>query len=213
VLSLLGAVVLAQAAAPQRGRRAHGLAWLGLAGLAAAFVSPLCALSSALFSVRVAHHLVLIGFAAPVLAMAWPKLPTLNLGLLTILHAALLWTWHAPAAYAAALASDPLYWLMQASLFLPALLFWRAVFAASAPAAAAGLLAFMAQMGLLGALLSFAPTALYSPHAFTPFSWGLTPLQDQQLGGLIMWAPASMLYLVAALARLYRWLGQSPVAV
>ena len=51
-------------------------------------------------------------------------------------------------------------------------------------------------MGLLGALLTFAPQALYAAHAVAPLSWGLTPLGDQQLGGLIMWVPAMLPYLV-----------------
>lgn len=182
--------------------------WLGLAALLVAFVSPLCALSSALFAARVVHHVVLIAVAAPLLALALPRLHAGNLALLAAIHAASMWVWHAPQAYSAALAHDVLYWLMQASLLLPAVLFWRTVFAASAPAAAVGLLAFMAQMGLLGALISLSPEPLYAPHANTTHPWGLTPLEDQQLGGLIMWAPASIPYLAAALAQMHRWLAE-----
>jgi cytochrome c oxidase assembly factor CtaG len=36
--------------------------------------------------------------------------------------------------------------------------------------------------------------------------WGLTPLEDQQLGGLIMWIPAGAVYMLAALALAARWL-------
>ena len=47
-------------------------------------------------------------------------------------------------------------------------------------------------MGLLGALLTLAPQALYAAHASAPLLWGFTPLSDQQLGGLIMWMPAGI---------------------
>jgi putative membrane protein len=64
----------------------------------------------------------------------------------------------------------------------------------------------MVQMGLLGALITFAGEPLYAPHLLTTAAWGLTPLEDQQLGGLIMWAPAAAVYLVAALLVAGRWL-------
>lgn len=184
-----------------------------LGALLLSFVSPLCALSSALFSARVVHHVLLVAVAAPLLA--W-SLPRRNLdgwgGLLawTTLHVALFWLWHAPAAYAAALSHDGLYWLMQASLLGSAVGFWAAARRAPAPAAVAALLAVMVQMGLLGALLTFAPHPFYAPHLLTTATWGLSPVEDQQLGGLIMWAPAAGLYLAAALLLLGRMLGRDP---
>ena len=178
--------------------------------LAVAFVSPLCALSSALFSARVAHHALLVAAAAPLLALALPHAPARPLGLWSagLLHAALFWFWHAPPAYAAALSQDALYWTMQLSLLGPAVLFWRAVREAPPLAASGALLGFMMQMGLLGALITFAPRPLYAPHLFTTEVWGLSALQDQQLGGLIMWAPMAGLYLLAALALVSRTLGR-----
>ena len=65
----------------------------------------------------------------------------------------------------------------------------------------------MVQMGLLGALITFAARPLYAPHWLTTQDWGLSPLDDQQLAGLIMWAPGSLVYLFAAVAILYRSLG------
>ena len=52
------------------------------------------------------------------------------------------------------------------------------------------------QMALLGALLTFAPEALYAIHAVAPLDWNFTPLGDQQLGGLIMWVPAGLPFAV-----------------
>ena len=52
-------------------------------------------------------------------------------------------------------------------------------------------------MGVLGALITFASHPLYRVHALTTAAWGLTPLHDQQLGGVIMWVPAGVIFLVA----------------
>ena len=68
----------------------------------------------------------------------------------------------------------------------------------------------MVQMGVLGALITFASRPLYAPHWSTTAPWGLAPLEDQQLAGLVMWAPAAAIYLLAALAILYRSLQASP---
>ena len=74
--------------------------------------------------------------------------------------------------------------------------FWRAVLAPrTAPALA--LLAIVASaglMGMLGALLTFAPETLYVAHRIAPLAFGLSALEDQRLGGLIMWVPALLPY-------------------
>jgi putative membrane protein len=167
------------------------------------FVSPLCALSSALFSARVLHHVLLVAAVAPLLARACPlpRLPSPPLALLVALNAIVLWLWHTPGPYAWGLASVPAYWLMQASLLGAAWLLWRAVLAPTAPTGAAlfALGFTVGQMGLLGALLVFAPRPLYWVHFESTAAWGLTPLADQQLAGLLMWVPAMLPYLAVAL--------------
>ena len=65
----------------------------------------------------------------------------------------------------------------------------------------------MLLMGLLGALIVFAGQPLYAPHFASTMAWNMTPLEDQQAAGLIMWAPAAALYLFAALWRLGRMIG------
>lgn len=174
--------------------------------LAVSFISPLCALSSALFTARTLHHLLLILAAAPLLALALPPPKRSRLLPAAALHLVVLWAWHAPGAYAAALSNDATYWVMQASLLATAIWFWSAVRVASAPAAIAGLLAVMLGMGLLGALIAFAGQPIYAPHFATTLAWGLTPLEDQQAAGLIMWAPAAAVYLAVALWRMARLL-------
>lgn len=175
------------------------------------FVSPFCALTSALFSARVVHH-VLIGLAlAPLLVAALPerRLPVIgSAAAWTAVQALIFWLWHAPPLYAWALSGDGAYWLMQLSLIVSAAGFWAALKRSSAPAAVAALLATMVQMGLLGALITFGAAPLYAPHLLATPAWGLSPLEDQQLAGLIMWAPAAGAYLIAALALAARWLGR-----
>ena len=77
--------------------------------------------------------------------------------------------------------------------FAAALVLWIAVFNSSGPLAFLVLFASGVQMSLLGALLTFAAVPLFSVHEFTTAAWGLTWLQDQQLGGLVMWVPAGLL--------------------
>lgn len=178
----------------QERRRLAGLA--GVAVLTIVFVSPLCALASALFAARGLHHLVLAALAAPLLAIALPagrpSGVTVSLGLSSLT----LWLWHWPALYEALYRDAGLYWLMQVILLASFVWFWRNVMSArTAPVTA--LLAIAAgagQMGLLGALLTFAPAPLYPVHGTGALLWGLDPLQDQQLAGLLMWVPAFFVY-------------------
>lgn len=209
---LIGALALAALMLSRRhgGQRSAGLT--GLAVLVIIFVSPLCAASSALFSARTVHHVLLVAAAAPLLAWSLPKAREAHLAGAVIAQALIFWAWHAPNAYAAALASDRVYWLMQASLLASALWFWCAVRAARGPAAAAALLVAMVAMGLVGAVLTFAAAPFYAPHLASTLAWGLTPLEDQQAAGLIMWAPAAAIYLLAALVTMHRSLSPHPTA-
>lgn len=186
--------------------RAAGAA--AVAVLLVAFVSPLCALSSALFSARIAHHLLLVAVAAPLIAVALAgALPggggRLPLTLLATAHAAVFWLWHAPGPYVWSLSHPAAYWLMELTLLATAVAFWRA--ALDPGRHAAGLLALvatMAHMGLLAAVLTFAGSPLYAPHLTTTQAWGLTPLQDQQVAGLLMWTAGAVPYIAAAVAML-----------
>jgi len=62
---------------------------------------------------------------------------------------------------------------------------------------------------ILGALLTFAPSPWYPAYGQATQRWGLTPLQDQQIGGLIMWVPAGLVYTIAGLALFAAWLRAS----
>lgn len=176
----------------------------GMGVLCVIFVSPLCALTVALFSARVVHHVLLVAVAAPLLAtalLAQKELASLLMPLV-LLHTVIFWIWHAPDAYALALTSTPIYWLMQVTLLGSAVVLWAAILAASPGKAIGALLFLTIQMGLLGALLVFSNRPLYLPHLTTTIAFGFEPLSDQQLAGLIMWVPASLPYVTVGLWRL-----------
>ncbi len=178
---------------------------LSLAAILVLYLSPLCALTVALFSARVAHHVLLVAVVAPLLALAFPESARtrrrLPIEWLVGIHALAIWFWHAPEAYAVGIGAGAAYWAMQASLLGTGVAMWRRILSPrteTGPAMLA-LLATVVQMGMLGALLTFAGEPLYAAHAGTTLAFGLTPLDDQQLGGLIMWVPAALPYLAAAL--------------
>ena len=61
----------------------------------------------------------------------------------------------------------------------------------------------------LGALLTFSKVLWYPAYAGTTAAWGLTPLEDQQLGGAIMWVPSGLVFITIAMALTGRWLAES----
>lgn len=221
LLVAMAALALCHAAALRRAGEFHRRrCWYASLWLIAftLFVSPLCALSSALFSVRVAHHVLLIAVAAPLAVLSlperWRKTAAQSAGVLGAvfaLHVAIVWVWHLPAPYASALSSDPVFWIMQLSLLGSAIALWRLILSPAGPAGAAMSLTLgtVMQMGLLGAMITFARSPLYVPHFATTEPFGLSPLADQQLAGLIMWVPATLPYLGVALILIGRSLARA----
>jgi putative membrane protein len=128
-----------------------------------------------------------------------------------LLHVGTLWFWHAAVPYDAALDSAPLHILEHASFLATAVLFWHVVIGTRSPervSNGAGVLLVFAmamQSVFLSVLLTFAQTPWYSGYAETTTPWGLEPLADQQLAGVIMWIPAGAVYLVVALTLLVAW--------
>lgn len=138
---------------------------------------------------------------SPVVSLPWRAL-TRPLPAWSI-HAAILWGWHAPALFEASLASDAVHTLQHISFLLSALLFWASIIGPGAlrdGEAALYLLASTIHTGMLGALLTFSPRAWYPTYAGRTEAFELTLLEDQQLGGLIMWVPAGFVFILAGLA-------------
>jgi cytochrome c oxidase assembly factor CtaG len=136
-----------------------------------------------------------------------------------LLHAAAIWIWHVPALFQMSLTSDAVHALQHLSFFGTALLFWWTIIHAYGRAGRARAVSFGVAVvllfgtalhsGALGALLTFSRSLWYPAYGFASASWGLTPIQDQQIAGLIMWIPATFAYLIAALILFAAWLRAS----
>ncbi|HEV2927801.1 MAG TPA: cytochrome c oxidase assembly protein [Propionibacteriaceae bacterium] len=141
-----------------------------------------------------------------------------NLGVLRhpaavwLLAVGVVWVWHAAAPYDATLDNELLHVLEHASFLATAVLFWHVVVGVRGAARVSGglgvLLVFTMAMQsvFLSVLLTFARTPWCSSYAATTAPWGLDPLTDQRLAGVIMWIPAGGIYLLVALALLVTWI-------
>ena len=214
---------------------AYAAGWLSLAG---ALLSPLHWFGERLFTLHMVEHEIVMAISAPLLvlaraggAFAWAlpaalRRPVWRVGRIrplrwawngltaplvaTILHGAAIWVWHVPALFDATVLHVGIHRLQHLSFFVTALLFWWALLRRSQPGpAAVHVFITMIHTGILGALLTFAPRVLYGAQTARSNLWGLTPLEDQQLAGLVMWVPAGTVYAGAALAFLALWVRRS----
>jgi cytochrome c oxidase assembly factor CtaG len=223
----------------QRVRQGQALAfvcgWLTLAG---ALVSPLHWLGEHLFAFHMVEHEILMAVSAPLLVLArpigtllWslPRCLRLTIGRLlkkpsvgaawqwlstgrnaTLIHGVAIWLWHAPVLFDAAVTDVAIHRLQHLSFLLTAILFWWSVLRRSNSGVAAWhLFVTMLHTSVLGALMALAPRVLYQAQTAAAATWGLTPLEDQQLAGLIMWVPAGTVYAGAALALTAIWIRRS----
>lgn len=129
------------------------------------------------------------------------------------IHAAVLWIWHAPALFMATLRNDAIHTAQHFCFFGSALCFWWALFQthhrAQYGAGVFYIFTTAIHTGILGALMIFSPRVIYTIYEPTTPAWGLTGLEDQQIGGLIMWVPAGIVYMTAGLGLFYAWMAHS----
>lgn len=188
--------------------------WGGYSVAVFSFVSPLCALSMALFSARTGQHLLLVLVAAPLIAYGNPFRAQRASGASALIvssavFAALLWLWHFPVPYAATLASHGLYWAMHLSLLVSALALWHCLLHAQAQDFTVAVLAALGttvQMGLLSGLLFFTQNPWHDWHLSTTWPWGLTAAEDQALAALLMWVPGSAIFAGVTFFLIAKWL-------
>jgi cytochrome c oxidase assembly factor CtaG len=210
----------------------------GWLSLTLALVSPLHWLGEHLFTFHMIEHEIVMAISAPLLVMSRPvgpflwslprririavgrffRLPAVTAvwrwlssgGNATLLHGVAIWAWHAPLLFDAAVVNVTMHRLQHLSFLLTAILFWWSVFRSSESGVGAWhLFVTMLHTSVLGALMALAPRVLYTAQTATALEWGLTPLEDQQLAGLIMWVPAGTIYAGAALALTAMWVRQS----
>jgi putative membrane protein len=234
VLGGLGLLAAAYVVATRRAReslaspRALAMA-AALAVLAGSLNGPLHDLSDRyLFSAHMVQHLVLTLVFPPLFLLAMTPgrlapllaVPRLAAGLRQLtrppvtlaLYSIALVAWHLPGPYNAALEWHPLHIVQHLTFLTTAVLAWWPILS---PAPAAPRAAYPAQMlylFLLGipmmavaALVTMAEVPLYPFYAAAPRLWGLSPVEDQRLGGLIMWIPGSVVPLIAFTAVFFRW--------
>ncbi len=208
----------------------------GILSLVLALVSPLDALSGALFSAHMVQHLILMMISAPLLilgelplAIVWalPRAWAQGLGhglsrsrawhaLISpvsawLLFAASMWVWHASTLYEAALRNDAIHTLEHLSLLLISMLFWWILFRRTAAEHVhygmliVYLFTTMLHSTILGALMTFTSLAWYPYYSASVSAWGLTPLEDQQLAGLIMWVPGGVIFTLMTIGYFAAW--------
>ena len=175
---------------------------LGSALLALLWLGPLADLAAVSMT---AHMLLHVGVAAAAPALLRIRLPlTLGapaLAAIALADLAVVWGWHLPAAHLWASLSDTGFVLQQAMFLAAGIAVWSAADAAGRLGGAAVLLATAMHMTLLGVLLTLAPVVLY-PGVCGGGPFGLEPLEDQQVAGVVMALLPPTIYLWGGLARL-----------
>lgn len=202
---------------------------LGVFTLFIALMSPVDTVSEELLSTHMVQHVLLMIVAPPLLVLGatpsiflWvlPLRWRRTLGRWTAprtrfrsgwraisapftvwsLHAAAIWLWHLPGLYQAALIHPLIHWFEHAAFFGTGLLFWHTALHDKQRLVGV-LLIFTTALhsSILGALMTFAGSVWYPLYIERTGAWGLTALEDQQLAGLIMWIPAGIVYLIAAM--------------
>lgn len=204
-----------------------------------ALLSPLDRLSDILFSAHMAQHEILMLLAAPLLVLGKPLLVMLwacgadaraRIGAVVknplvagtwdrvtgplfvlILHAVVLWIWHVPALFEAALHNEAVHVFQHLGFFVTAALFWWALMHGRYGRAGYGVgvayvFATAMHTQILGALLTFGHRVWYPTHAART---GATALDDQQLAGVVMWVPFGVVFVVIGLALFAAWLGEA----
>lgn len=195
----------------------------GLAVLALAWAPPTSALIGHGFTGHMIRHMGVVALASPLIALSVAgsryDLSARHSLLFAAVPASLVelvvvWGWHTPAAHDLARESALAYVGEQASFLLSGLWVWLACFgygaATKAGRTAAGVVAMLLtsiHMTLLGALLAMSVRPLYAAHHQASEALTLlTPLDDQQLGGVMMLLIGGAAYLAGGVALVGRLL-------
>jgi cytochrome c oxidase assembly factor CtaG len=210
----------------QGGARAAGgwrlVSWLaGLALLVVALLSPVDRLGEQAFTMHMVQHVLLLDLAPILLILGLTKVilrpatrrlqaveraagPLAHPIVAVVLYVALMWLWHVPALYDAALESAPLHVLEHVTfLSIGALYWWHLLSPIRTRLGLGGMgpvvymLSTKLAVGLLGIGLTFAPEALYDFYEQRPGIWGLSPTEDQAAAGAVMALEQSIIMGVA----------------
>jgi putative membrane protein len=218
-----------------RDRRRMGWLAAALGVLFLALMSPLNALADGyLFSAHMLQHILLLLVVPALFLSGLPTSLSLDVRPRILGHPLVgwlagtgaMWFWHAPAMCNAAVSSAPVHALQTGSLILLGSLFWRQILAPRdeerlpPPGAVIYLFSACVTCSVLGIIITFSPVAVCSIYTMPPADhlallanihsgWGITPERDQQMGGLLMWVPMCLIYLMAIFAQMTRWFAES----
>ena len=205
----------------------------GILTLLAALVSPLDSLGDQLMVMHMVQHMLLLDLAPILLILGLTKVllrpVTRRLqrierraGFLAhpafavIFYAAILWLWHVPAMYDKAQGDDLVHALEHVCFFAAGALYWWHVLSpirSRMRLAGLGPVAYMAGgkllVGILGIVIAFAPHVIYPFYAHQPHYWGLTPLEDQMMAGLVMALEQSVVMGIALVVLFVQMLSES----
>jgi putative membrane protein len=205
----------------------------GIVTILVALVSPLDSLGDQMMVMHMIQHMLLLDLAPILLILGLTKVllrpVTRRLNTIerragylahpafaVILYAGLLWLWHIPALYDQAQGNSVLHALEHLCFFAAGALYWWHVLSPIRSRMRLGGLGPVAYMsagkllvGILGIVLAFAPHVIYPFYADKPHYWGLTPLEDQMMAGLVMALEQSIVMGIALVVLFVQMLNES----
>ncbi len=205
----------------------------GIFTILVALVSPLDSLGDQMMVMHMVQHMLLLDIAPILLILGLTKvllrpvtrrLTTIERragfiahpAFAVIFYAGVLWLWHVPALYDKAQGNGFIHACEHMTFFLAGSLYWWHVLSPirnRRRLAGLGPVAYMAGgkllVGLLGVALAFAPTVIYSFYAHQPSYWGLSPLEDQMMAGLVMALEQSIVMGIALVVLFFQMLNES----
>jgi len=128
------------------------------------------------------------------------------------LFIATLYAWHAPALFSAALNNSYIHYFQHFTFFTTAALFWWPIIGPapvrsrlSYPQRLLYLLSVVTPTAVLASIITMTRSVIYDEYLTSPMHWDITPLEDQTMGGLILWIPGNALYLAGLTAIFFTW--------
>lgn len=205
----------------------------GMSCLVIALVSPVDVLGEQFASFHMVQHLLIADVAAILLILGLTKVilrpatrrlqrveeaagPLAHPAVAVIAYVGVMWLWHVPALYDAAVRSDAVHALEHLSFFAAGFLYWWYLLSpirSRSRLSGLGPVMYMAStkilVGLLGIVLAFSPTAVYAVYTRLGERWGLSPLDDLHVAGLIMALEQSVVMGIALVFLFVRMLNES----
>ena len=183
---------------------------------------------SFLFSAHMVQHLVLTLVAPPLLVMGtpgWMLRPALRwpgvspvarfvtkAPVAFVIFNLIIIVWHLPPMYEFALEHHPIHIVQHLCFMVAATLMWWPVLSPmpelprlSYPLQMLYLFLMTIPMSIVAVCIAYSDHALYPFYAAAPRIWGITPMQDQTIGALIMWIPGGLFFFTVISVIFFRW--------